>query len=294
MGVFFGTKQRLKKPALLMPYFLYELKKFFKVDFQHDPKAYDKVAIDVVIPTIQKDFKTVAKVVPSLKNIIHKINKIFIVTLDTPEARKLCQDLGCHFIDETSYLPVNKESLEFQVQGWKRGGWVFQQLLKFGADSFVEMPNFLILESDTIFLNPVGFIEKGKFVFGNSEEWNQPYFDAFERLFGYKVKCPLSFICHMMIFNKELLAECKKDMESKHNKPWYEAYASAVDRTQLSSIADYENYAHWVYNKYPEKVIRKVFYNTGLGPSKLADWQALKAKYGDKYNSVSFHSYLKD
>ncbi len=294
MSFLFEIKQRLKQPWLLPPYFLYKLKKLFKADFKHSRSDFDQVAIDVVLVTIQKDYKAVVKSISSLSNVCHTINKIFIVSTDNPEIRNICSTYNCVFIDENSYLPVKKEDINLKVQGWDRSGWILQQLLKFGADSFVEMPNFLILESDTIFLNPVGFLQGGKFVFGNSEEWNPPYFDAFKRLFGFGIKCPLSFIVHMMIFNKQLLKECKDEMEKKHNMPWYKAYLAAVDRSELSSIADYENYAHWVYCKYPQKVIRKIFYNTGLGPSKLTDWQMLRAKYGDKYNSVSFHSYLKD
>ncbi len=289
----FAIKQRLSRPWLLVPWAIFRLKQLLKVDFNLGRGEYDQVPLDLVIVTIDKDFPIMPETVAAVRaNLRHPINKIFMVSRDSAAARELSAKLGCVFIDETSYLPVKKEDLDFVVQGWHRGGWILQQLLKFGADNFVTTENFLVLESDTVLLNPVGFIEGGKLVFGASQEWNPPYFEAFFRLFGFRIKYPLSYIVQMMIFNVPLLKECKNEMEVRHKKPWYEAYASVVDRAELSSIADYENYAHWVYCKYPSRVVNKVFYNVGLSRKFFGPWQALKAKYGHKYNSVSFHSYL--
>ena len=176
--------------------------------------------------------------------------------------------------------------------GIDRSGWLFQQLLKLSGDQFTEMDDYLVVDSDTVFVNYNCFIEANKYIFLENDEWNQPYFDAFERLFNYKTVSKLSLTSHMMIFNHALLGTMKKEIEQKHGQKWYDAYISSVIVEELSSISDYDTYANWVLYNYPAMTTTAPLYNKSLhrDPENMS-LQKLSSIYRN-YNSISFHSYL--
>ncbi|EKE21539.1 MAG: hypothetical protein ACD_7C00198G0001 [uncultured bacterium] len=170
---------------------------------------------------------------------------------------------------------------------------MYQQLLKLSGDKIAKNENYFILDSDTVLVSENNFMEDGKFVFLQNKEWHQPYFDSFEKIFGYRTKNKLSFTSHMMIFNKVMLQEMKGEMEKKWRKPWDQVYLSTVNENEMSCVSDYDTYANWVLCNYSEKVIQRPFYNKSIKRENFADLKELERIYGNKYKSISFHSYLK-
>jgi hypothetical protein len=279
---------------LIVSWHIVRIKKIFCIQFKRNSNVASNAKIDIVIPTISKDFDILSEVIAGIKkNISHPINKIYIVSKDTADINSFCINNGCIFIDEIKVLGYGKNKITYCVNGVDRSGWMYQQLLKLSGDEFVEMDNYFVIDSDTVLINPHTFIEKEKFVFLQSEEWHEPYFKVFKKIFGYDAPTLLSFTSHMMIFNKKMLKEMKEEMKTKHNKEWGEVYAGTANKTEASCVSDYDTYANWVLYNYPEKTKGVIFYNKGLARNHFDTLTALEKKYSNKYNSLSFHSYIK-
>ena len=279
-----------KNVVLFMYWIFLTLKRLLRIKFYYF--NCDNRRVDVVIPTVPKDFEVLLLLVESLKYLKHEVNKIYIVAPSSKEIVSFCDDNELSFIDELDVLGFGKEYIKYMSNGIDRSGWLFQQLLKLSGDQFTEMDDYLVVDSDTVFVNYNCFIEANKYIFLENDEWNQPYFDAFERLFNYKTVSKLSLTSHMMIFNHALLGTMKKEIEQKHGQKWYDAYISSVIVEELSSISDYDTYANWVLYNYPAMTTTAQLYNKSLhrDPENMS-LQKLSSIYRN-YNSISFHSYL--
>ena len=277
--------------VLLWSWHLLRLKKLLRIDFT-TAREDRSIKIDIVVPTV--DFDTLAESLEARrKNILHTINKIFIVSKAGIGAEEFCQKNNCVFIDERSVLGYGKEAMPFYtVDNVDRRGWLFQQLLKLSGEKFVEMENYLIIDADTMLINPHSFIEAGTYVFFQNEEWNEPYFKNFKKIFGYPAPTRLSYTSHMMIFNTKKLALMKKEIEKKHRISWDKVYVSTTAEQEFSCISDYDTYANWVLHNFPHEVKNRVFYNKGLSRKYLAPIEILKNKWSKKYNSLSFHIWI--
>ncbi len=253
---------------------------------------YEK-QIDVVIPTVSKDAPILEAVFQSLKNVSQKINRIYIVSEKATDYADLCKKYNCEFIDENKVLGYGKDQINYKVRGCDRSGWIFQQLLKLSADSFVSTQNYLVIDSDTVLLRKHSFIEDGKFIFRQSKEWHKPYFRTFEKIFGYKIVSQRSTTCHMMMFNVEKVREMRSEMEKIHSKKWDRVILDFIDQNEKSYFAEYETYPNWLAIHYPQNVKFIPFSNCSLTRRDFLPLPLLEEKYGDKFESVSFHSYSK-
>lgn len=292
----FHLRSRIKAehPIRLSFFFLVLLtKKLFRIDFKDDPETTDSADISLVIPTVSKDFDLLEKVIGNAIRYVHpRITHVFIVSPLDEQIRNFCNRNGYTHIDENSVLGYGKSKIKYTVKNIDRSGWIFQQLLKLSGDVFVQTRHYLIVDSDTILINPHTFITSGKSVFLMNEEWNEPYFKTFKKMFGYTAPTHLSLTSHMMIFDTVALREMKSELENKHRMSWDEVYLSMLDPDEVSCISDYETYGNWFLNKYPEKTMLRIFYNRSFprGSAPIAD---LETKYKNKYKSLSFHSYIK-
>lgn len=291
----FFLRARSDSPRVLrlyLSYFSLRMRKFFSGGFLDN--CQEQLAVDVVIPTVSKDHELLEIMLEGLrKNLCHHINKIYIVAEADPEITEFCRKNDCHLIDERSVLGYGKEAIHYNVNGVDRSGWIFQQLLKLSGERFVEMKDYLVIDSDTVLINKHNFIEGGKFVFLESEEWHEPYFRSFRKMFGYETRNSLSYTSHMMIFNTDKLREMKKEMEKHHDAPWDKVYLSTIDQNEASCVSDYDTYANWMLCNFPDRILNKPFYNKGLTRSHLSDLASLQRVYGSSLKSLSFHSYLK-
>ena len=290
MSILFEIKSRRKRPTKILYLFMLYLQKSLKVDFKINGNGLGK-KIDVVIPTVSKDFGLLGQVVASLSNVNHYINKIFIIAPALDNIIGFCANNGLCFVDENSVLGYSKDVIEYTVNDIDRSGWIFQQLLKLGANKFVECDDYLVIDSDTVLVNSHSFIDNGKYVFFESAEWHEAYFDTYYKLFGYKPQNNLSFISHMMIFNKGFLAQMKAEIEKKNGKVWDKAIMSFMDKKEKSYFSEYETYGNYMLKHHPESIVCKPFYNTSLKANAPRSSSLLSKNFSKKYNSVSFHNW---
>jgi hypothetical protein len=269
-----------------------KIKKLFKIGFEKN-KQKNPPKIDIVIPTVSKDFKLIDDVISSFSKLNHEINKIYIVAPQNQEIINYCNSHNLSFVDEKTILGYGKEAIDYRVNGVDRSGWILQQLIKLSGEKVVEMDNYFILDSDTIIADNFSLIENGRWIFYQNEEWHNAYFKSFYQMFGYKTKNKLSFTSHMMIFNKEILRTMKKELEAKHGKPWDQVYLSTIDINEASCVSDYDTYANYVLCNYPDKVIQRPLYNRAFSRNMFDSIKSGLDKYSKKYKTISFHSYIK-
>lgn len=289
----FNIKNRMKSrrfPFLMIAWHWLILKKALRSGFYLlSPYQVDealKTSIDVMIPAAPKDADLLDQVIEGIRTSIqHTIKNIYVIAPDDLRIRSICARNNCVHVTETSILGYGTEKVR---------GWIFQQLLKYGASKIVTEKYFLVIDADTVLLNPHIFIKKEKLVFFQSGEWHQPYFNNFKKLFGLRATSLVSHISHMMFFETESLNKMKQEIEKVHNMPWDEAIIKMLDEKESESFSEYETYSNWMIRTYPRKVTELPFYNTGLTRQHIARYPELRKTYGKSYNSVSFHSYLSE
>lgn len=272
---------------------LMRLQKFLKIGFK-TPRGKDNTVIDLFLVTINKDFPTLPYVIEAAKkHVQHQINNVYIVTRHNEQIKTFCQENSYHFIDEITVLGYGKEAIDYKVDGIDRSGWLFQQLLKFHGDTIVQSENYLSICTDTILICPHKFLDKGRIIFRQNEEWHTPYFTNFAKVFGYKTKTWFSYTSHMMLFNKTMMRQLKAELETKHAKPWDQVYIDTKNENinEQSCISDYDTYANWIRCNYPNQVKSIPLYNATFSRTRLAQLPELEKTFKHKYHSVSFHAH---
>lgn len=264
--------------------------KFVKVGFFSNG-CHSLRKIDVVIPTLPKDFDVLSLTIESLHFIEHQINKIYIVAPESYEVRQFCLRNKLIFIDELSVLGFGKGYINYQVNGFDHSGWIFQQLLKLSGENFTEMDDYVVVDSDTVFVNKICFFKDGKYIFFANEEWHKPYFNSFRNFFGYEAPTKWSLTSHMMIFNKYLLREMKCELERRFSSNWHDVYISSKNSLEQSCVSDYETYGNWVLYNHSKIVKIKPLLNKNASRKMISNLASLCISH-KFYHSVSFHSYL--
>ena len=286
-------------PPLIFNYIALRTRQWLKIDFNEnrtdigDPNE----KIDILVPTTAKDRVVLKQMIDSLKkNVCHPIGEVHILAFENPDIVAFCKDNGYHFVEKKSVLGYGEERMPFMYKGVDRSGWVFQQLVKLSGEKIVKTRRYLSVDSDTILIHPHIFIQ-GKnndtVVLRHNTEWHERYFRAFEELFGYEVPTRLSFTSHMMLFDTKHLVAMKKEIEQKKGKSWDQAYIDLIGSNEASPMSDYDTYANWVLYNHPDKVRTKPLYNAGLPRTEFDTLENLVKKYGHRYKTLSFHSWIR-
>lgn len=214
--------------------------------------------VDLVIPAHEKDFPVLRQAVRAALRHLSPLARIHVVSAApfewpggrvawTPEPRS----------DELPGIDGIRERWAGSHPGADgRPGWVYQQLLKLGAGTYIAdlSPSYLVVDADVIFLRPVGFDPEalGRFPYSRALEHHVPYREAYARLFGDEPPASFSLTAHHMLYDRELLEELQSDLERRHGRPWYWAYVDAVDPAEPSSISEMDVYGWWVLEHHPE------------------------------------------
>ncbi|MFD1956106.1 DUF6492 family protein [Paenibacillus thailandensis] len=246
--------------------------------------------IDILIPAIEKDLKTLPHVVRAAKrHVRHPIGEVIIVAPRKESIRSLCREEGWRFVDENTVLPITKKDIRYRSKRWERSGWLFQQLLKLSGDKLCRARHFLVIDADTVFIRPHTFLKGEKTVF-YTREWSQPeYFRAYARLMGSCASAPRSFVTHYMLFEKEKLAELKRHIEARHRMGWHEAVLKCIDRTSKFGFSEYETYGNFLYSRYPGSVKLRKALNRAMSASVDRMTPDRYKTLAARYRSVSFH-----
>lgn len=254
-----------------------------------------KIPLDVFIPAVAKDIKVLPLAIQGIqRNLGHPCGDIVVATPANclTEIRKAVARLGVQVVDEQEFLPCARESIVYAPCGNDRSGWLVQQLLKFCAAAHCRHDHCLVVDADTVLLRRQVFERNGKHVLQVADEYHAPYYDVFQRIFGYPTTSFISCVTHMMCFNKGTLNEMLKEVELRWGVAWHDAIQLAADKFTLSGFSEYETYGHWLQRNKPEMISLEYFFNTPAPKSLLANNNQLEKKYGNHFCSISFQSYI--
>jgi Family of unknown function (DUF6492) len=290
---FFGFPADTRQIELLRRFYLAYLRKV-KPFLQHRRSRIDETSIDILIPCIPKDLSILPLVIEASRSYItHPISNFFIVGPSDNRIQEICEKHNCTFLEENNVLPICRADINYLVNGEDRSGWIFQQLIKLYSDVICGSRYCLIVDADTVFVKCQGFINKGKFVFNCSDEYHQPYFNAYSKLTGYQPVSPLSFVSHHMIFDRDKLMALRSHIENRTGKKWYESILDVLDATEASSFSEYETYGNFVLKRFRKSVSLEYWFNTVLSRKDFRDGIGeLEERFGGSCKSVSFHDYL--
>lgn len=228
--------------------------------FSNDP-------IDVIIPCVEKDLCTLEYCIHGIRENGVNIRRIIVISNKhlTNEAEWFNEsDYPFSLHDVADALAHHHEPLTQQLLQ-SRAGWYYQQLLKLYAHFVIPnlSSNVLVLDSDTIFLRPVTFLnEHFAGMYNPSYEHNIPYFQHAQCLIPgfYKFFPQFSGISHHMVFQKSVIQALFKEIEEHHQAPFWHIFCELVDRKALtgSGASEYEIYFNYVFSHSTNVSIRKL------------------------------------
>jgi len=232
--------------------------------------------LDIVIPAHEKDFAVLEHAVRGVLRYVQPFGRICVVS----KQRFDWQGGPVEWVPEpsNSVLP----SLEQVRARWSaehgdasRAGWIYQQILKLGAGTYIDglSPSYLVIDSDVIFLRSVYLAPEdgARFPYSVAFEYHEPYREAYQRLVGEYPTTGYSLTAHHMVYDRALLSELMREIEQRHEKSWPEAYLDVVDYQQGSSISEMDVYGWWVLDRHPELATRRqlVWRDTHVVPGAL-------------------------
>jgi hypothetical protein len=216
---------------------------------------------DVVIPLGPNDINFIKNSLEKNKINILNYRKIFIVT--NLKNININEFKDYELIDENSF-PFNLTLIQEYLGNNTRCGWYFQQLIKLYASFIIPniLDNYLVIDSDTIFLKPTIFFEYNIPLYNYGTEYHPPYFIHMINLHPSLIKFSnMSGITHHLIFQKNILTDLFKLVENFHNKLFYEIFLLSIEKKEIlhSGASEYEIYFNFILKYYPNKYkIRKL------------------------------------
>ena len=233
------------------------------------------MSFDIVIPVGPNDYTVFTKQIEYTKKNILDYRNIYIVSPITYDID------GCTYVSEDKF-PFSMEDVSNILGKSSRNGWYIQQLIKLYAGLVIPgiLHTYLVIDSDTFFLNPTTFIENGVCLYNIGTEHHYPYFVHMNKLHeSLSRQINVSGICHHMIFQtkyiKELFGLVKGDF-------WKVFLENVVDK-EGSGASEYEIYFNFMikYHRSDIKIRPLKWHNT----SNLADRR--NADY------ISYHWYMR-
>lgn len=258
----------------------------------------ENAPIDVVIPCAKKDVETLDFCIDGIKRNGKNIRRVIVVS-----SRPF--SYNAEWFDEALF-PFSKldvmtcifsnnhdKALDFIKNRTGTTGWIYQQLLKLYAPLVIPdiSPNVLVLDADTIFLNPVEFTnEQGDALFNTRKARMKGYFAHIAKLLPDMKLYSLehSGVTHHMLFQRPVIEHLFDTLSSIHDcEPW-EAIVSCVGRPRKRCMSEYEIYFNFYYNATGQMLLR---------PLKWKNTGALKDMYrfgNEGFHYISCHTYLRN
>lgn len=264
-----------------------------------EKKVYNlsRMPIDVVIPCIEKDLDTLELCIDGVRKNIDNVRRIIVVS-----ARRLTD--SAEWFDEKEYpfstgilarqIFQNEEAAARFLSNPALIGWIYQQFLKLYAPFVIPeiSKNVLIIDADTIFLNPVQFLgPNGEGQYNPGSECHLPYFAHAARLLpGLNRRYPAySGISNHMLFQKEVMEDLFGIVETYHGSQFWKALCSCVDLEHVygACLSEYEIYFNFVFTRSDQMQIRPLKWVILSNLAEIEDYRAAG------YHYVTCHAYLR-
>lgn len=234
--------------------------------------------IDIFTPLIAKDLPVFRySVEAARKNIKHPIGKHYVGAPDDAHIRQACDELGCEFVNENDMLDFDVSELKsiYKNKLYDRTGWVIQQFMKLNVDSISAEKAVLILDSDTLFVKPIKFEHEGRFNLDYTGGYISEYDESLYTLLGTDRLSYLSFITHHMLYEVRKLRLLRNDIAQRFELPWYQAILQNLDFDNVINLSEYELYANFVLQRFPDEYRVGYWFNEQTILSELSNPEAL-------------------
>jgi hypothetical protein len=255
--------------------------------------------LDVIIPCTEKDLTTLEHCIAGILKNGRPIRRVIIVS-----NRKLTNK--AEWFDEKKF-PFCKADVALQLCGedaarakayltapQSRTGWYYQQLLKFYAPFVIPgiSANVLILDSDTIFLRPVHFLNSEHAgLYNTGTENHQSYFEHAKRLIpGFRKRFQgMSGVCHHMVFQRCVLEDLFRTVESTHHTEFWKAFCRCVSANdlELSGASEYEIYFNFLFSRSTQPAVRTLRWDNVSSLTNLKDYKS------KGYHYISCHAWMR-
>ncbi len=243
--------------------------------------------LTIVIPSTEKDAAILEHCLQSVRETVaNPIAAIWVVAPESERIRALAAAHQAQFVHEDKILP--RPAFELKTRGW-----LLQQFIKLNAANFVETNDYLVLDSDTLFLRPQYFFRGGRTVLRYSDQYELLYNRSLSLIFGHTRRFPVSFVTHHSVFERSAIQSLLAALEQRLQLPWWKAILEVIDRghSHMISFAEYELYGHFITDQPDWKKRFVLEYWNGLdleGPD-IASLDTLRREVGPHCNSLSFH-----
>jgi len=248
--------------------------------------------VDVIITMHLKDLKKIKKCIHGLKkNLMHPIDKIYIISSSSLKAIKMIKELDCIFIDENTLIKLTKDKIQYKPGGIDRAGWLFQQFLNYaGIIALGRCEYKFCINADTILSRKQIFYKNNKIVFNATNDYQNDYFEIAEKLLGLKTFSKFSFTSHHMLYKRKIMKQMLNTIEKKFKEPWYLAILNNINKNLHSSHSDFDTYAQFFYNNYKKSMKIEYWFNkTVFKNTKINNFFNHFI-----YKSISIHSWAED
>ncbi len=258
--------------------------------------SFSEEPIDVIIPCTDKDIPTLDRCIQGIRTNCKEVRRVIVVSKKHLTRNAEWYDERLYpfsMFDIAKALFGSENKAKSYIKDPKnRLGWIYQQLLKLYAPFVIPgiSSNVLVLDSDTIFLNRVTFMqEKGAGCFNTGSEYHKPYFKHAKRLLPYlhRVHSRFSGICHHMLFQKNVLDHLFQEVEAYHQVPFWKAFLKCVDHKELygSCASEYEIYFNYASIRSKQFMIRQLKWQN------ISSLKQLKRYKKKGYHYVSCHNW---
>lgn len=242
--------------------------------------------LTVVVPAVDKDASVLPLCLRAAREMIRQtVKSVLVVSPESRMIRDIAAREACVFVHEDEMLPGSAPDL-------KTRGWILQQLIKFNAASMVETEDYLVLDSDTVFLRPQSFFSRGKTILKFSDQYELNYNLSLEMLLGSPRRFPVSFVTHHMIFNRSQVSLLLQSVQQRFGRPWHEALVEELDRRRRVWFSEFEVYGNFLVRQKAFHRDYSLRYWRGLDSrhSELGGFDDRRTKeLARRYDSVSFH-----
>jgi len=216
---------------------------------------------DAVVPYHNKDWATIYACCRSLSEVLG-IERVFVVTdkqhpYVPPSGVELFSDLPyVTIIDEKTIdclITPNDIFKSYNLSKyWTRFGWVYQQLLKLGADLYLPdlSEQFLVCDSDLMFIKDIyAPIHQNEMSYtkASNNEFHLPYRNHYKRVFDRDPQATFSFVNHHAVFDTTILHDMRRAIEKVSGGiSWDYACVQAIDKLEQSGMSEYEMYGNYL------------------------------------------------
>ncbi len=257
--------------------------------------------VDVVIPAISKDIEVLDLCIEGIKTHGKSIRNVYVISPERLTTNAI-------WVDEKNF-PFTKHDVAFAIYKSKelakaylakpgnRIGWIYQQLLKLYAPLVIKgiSSNVLLLDSDTIFLNPVSFLnDRFEPLFNPGIAHSKEYFTHAKKVIpGFKKFFrEHSGICHHMLVQKSVIEGLFEVIRLyNHLEPWralcHHIFVEPSGDVTNLAMSEFEIYFNYIFGATRQAHIRVLKW------ANVSSLDSMNRYKRDGYHYISCHSYMK-